>query len=197
MVSAPGIERLVVALVRGIHGLNGALRVEVLTDDTSRFEPSSVLRVEGSDRPLTVVWSQPDEPGLLLRFREVRDRSEAEALRNVYLEAVPEAPLPEGHFYWHELLGADVATGDDEHLGVVADVFRAGGAEILAVRGGPRGEVLVPLVRPVVQLLDPGARAVVVDRDALALDEQTTRRPRGRRSSRAGKLPDAEQPPAS
>ena len=48
-------QRLVVALVRGVHGLRGAVRVEVLTDKPEqRFRPGSVLLREGSDMPLTI-----------------------------------------------------------------------------------------------------------------------------------------------
>ena len=39
-------------LVRGVHGLRGAIRVEVLTDDPEkRFAAGSVLHREGSERP--------------------------------------------------------------------------------------------------------------------------------------------------
>ena len=44
-----------VALVRGVHGLRGAVRVEVLTDrPEERFTPGTVLHREGSDAPLTI-----------------------------------------------------------------------------------------------------------------------------------------------
>ena len=45
-----------VALVRGVHGLNGALRVEVLTDrPEARFKRGATLYREGSDRALKVI----------------------------------------------------------------------------------------------------------------------------------------------
>ena len=68
-------ERLVVGLVRGVHGLRGGVRVEVLSDDPLRFDPGSVLHPEGSTRTLTVAWRQEDGPGLLLRFDEVTTRA--------------------------------------------------------------------------------------------------------------------------
>ena len=43
-------ERLVVALVRGVHGLRGAVRVEILTDRPElRYAPGSVLHREGTE----------------------------------------------------------------------------------------------------------------------------------------------------
>ena len=175
-----------VGLVRGLHALRGAVRVEVLSDDPSRFEPGSVLYAEGGDDPLTVVWSQSDGPGMLLRFRELPTRTMAELLRDRYLEADRRpAALPEGAFYWHELIGTQVHAEDGEDLGTVRDVFRAGGGEVLVVDGGARGEVLVPAVAAVVREFAPREGRITVDREALGLDDgPTERRVRGRLTTR-------------
>ena len=100
-----------VARVRGFHGLRGAVRLESLTDrPEERFAPGATLFVEGGDAPLTVVESKPDASGWRVRFAEVPDRTAAETLRDVYLEAVvaAEEALPEGEFYWHQVIGAAV-----------------------------------------------------------------------------------------
>jgi 16S rRNA processing protein RimM len=179
-------ERLAVGLVRGLHGLRGAVRVEVLSDDPARFAVGSVLHPEGAPDALTVAWSHADGPGLLVRFQEVTDRAAAEGLRDRYLEVVAGAPLPEGEYYWHEVEGATVTSLAGEVLGTVHEVFRAGSAEVFVVRGGRRGEVLVPAVSAVVAELAPREGRIVVDADALGLDEEPAgRRPRGRRTRRA------------
>lgn len=180
------VQPLAVGRVRGLHGLRGGVRVEVLSDDADRFAPGRVLHVEGDSAPLTVVWGQADGPGLLLRFAEVPSREAAERLRDAYLVAdVPPDRLPEGSAWWHEVIGAAVATTGGEPLGAVVDLFRSGGAEVLVVEGGERGEVLVPMVAAVVTEFSPGQGRVVVDADALGLEPPAPRRPRGRRSSKA------------
>ena len=158
-----------VGLIRGVHGLRGALRVEVLTDAPARFEPGSVLFVEGSDRRLTVAESRPDGPGLVVRFAEIPDRNAADQLRDVYLEAAGTGMLDPGEHYWHEIIGCAVSTQSGEVLGTVDDVFRVGEAEVYSVRG-PRGEVLVPAVGSVVLELAPAERRIVVDGKALGLE---------------------------
>ena len=180
-----GEERLAVGLVRGLHGLNGAVRVEVLTDRPERFDPGSVLHVEGSRGPLTVAWRQEDGPGLLLRFEEIADRPSAERLRERYLEVPPDpSALGEGEAWWHEVVGTPVTALDGQPLGDVSNVFRAGGGEVLDVRGGPRGELLIPVVSAVVREFAPREGRIVVDADALGLEEERPRRRRGRRSSK-------------
>ena len=128
-------EHLVVALVRGAHGLRGVVRVEILTDrPDDRYAVGSVLHREGSDEPLTVTWSSAvaDGPGWRLQFGEVIDRAGAEALVGAYLEieAGPDAVLPRGSYFWHEVLGTPVTSTTGEALGTVRDVYRSGGAEV-------------------------------------------------------------------
>lgn len=181
-------QRLVVGLVRGIHGLRGAVRLEVLTDDPGRFAPGARLFREGHDQPLTVEWSQNDGPGILIRFQELPDRESAEIVRDAYLEAVVEPDArPDDSWYWHEVIGTPVTTSTGEDLGAVTDIFRTGGSEVFVVEG-PRGEVLVPAVGSLMIEFAPLEGRIVVDADALALDESEPRsRVRGRRTTRARK----------
>jgi 16S rRNA processing protein RimM len=202
---AARLERLIVGLVRGFHGLRGAVRVEVLTDEPARFEPGSVLHAEGKPEPLTVAWVRPDAPGILVRFEEIATREAAERLRDAYLEIeVPAGALPEGAVYWHEVIGAAVTTSGGEVLGEVVDVFRAGESEVFVVQGAGEGtdraEVLVPAVRDVIVDFAPEAGRLTVDADALGLEPPRPRRRRGRRSSKEplpGAPPDpADRPPS-
>jgi 16S rRNA processing protein RimM len=168
-VADPPDERITVGLVRGLHGLLGAVRVEVLSDEPSRFAVGSVLFAEGDDRPLTIAWTGPAKPGLLVRFRELVDRESAEGLRDRYLEAVPATSLPDDTWYWHEVVGLEARTTDSEVLGRVSDVFRAGAGEVYVITGGSRGEILVPATRTVIIELAPAEGRLVIDARALGL----------------------------
>jgi 16S rRNA processing protein RimM len=184
--TAPTPGRLVVGLVRGIHGLRGAVRLEVLSDDPARFEPGAYLFPEGTDELLTIDWAQADGPGILIRFRERPDRAAAESLRDRYLEAQVSADdRPPGSWYWHEVTGVAVTTLAGEELGRVTDIFRTGGSEVFVVEG-PRGEILVPAVTSVIVEFAPTTGRIVVDGEALDLDDAEPRsRVRGRRTTRA------------
>jgi 16S rRNA processing protein RimM len=164
-------ERLVVGQVRGFHGLKGTVRVESLTDrPDERFAVGRTLFREGTKAPLTITEAAPDNLGWRLRFAQVPDRTAAESLRDVYLEAVvaPGEELAGDEFYWHEIIGVKVSDVDGTPLGEVVDVYRAGGAEVVVVRG-PAGELDVPLVRSIVRTFAPAKGEIVVDGDALGL----------------------------
>ena len=188
--------------MRGLHGLHGAVRVEVLTDQPeARFAAGRVLHAEGDSRPLTILGAQPieDGPGWRIRFREVPDRAAAERLREAYLEVAVDrsADLPAGAAYWHEVVGATVKDSTGAILGKVAEVYRAGEAEVYVVRGGPAGEFDLPAIRDVIRTFAPDRGELVVDEsvldlaapavDAPVVTERTARRrPRWSRHGKGG-----------
>jgi 16S rRNA processing protein RimM len=184
-----------------VHGLNGAVRIEILTDHPEdRYAPGVVLYREGSDAPLTVAWSSPvaDGPGWRVRFDEVTSREAAESLKGAYLEWVagPEAELGRGEYFWHEVIGAAVSGVDGTVLGTVRDVYRSGGAEVFIVDGEPYGEFDVPAVRAFVRVFAPRRGEIVVDAEALDLATPRRRRSSGDRP-KAPRRRSGPRPPRS
>ena len=184
------MTRLVVGQVRGLHGLRGAVRVEVLTDHPElRFDQGNVLHVEGDSRPLTIASAQAveDGPGWRLTFAEVPDRQRAEPLREAYLEIEVdrETDLEAGAAYWHEVVGATVRDSTGAVLGAVADVYRAGETEVYVVRGGQPGEFDVPAVRDIITTFAPERGEIVVDETVLDLGAAPVEaQPKGRKERR-------------
>jgi 16S rRNA processing protein RimM len=195
--------------VRGLHGLRGAVRVEVLTDHPeARFAPGNVLHLEGDARSLTIASAQPveDGPGWRLTFEEVPDRQRAEPLREAYLEIEVDraADLEAGAAYWHEVVGATVRDSAGAVLGSVADVYRAGETEVYVVRGGSPGEFDVPAIRDVITTFAPERGEIVVDETILDLGgppvesqprvRKERRRPRWSRHGKGQKPAKPEEP---
>ncbi len=169
-----------VALVRGMHGVRGGMRVEVLTDrPADRFVVGAKLYREGSPAALTIVEAWPATPGWVLLFGEVASRQAAEAFRDAYLEVQtgPADTLPRGAYYWHEMRGVAVRDPDGADLGTVRDVYRAGGADVLEVGGGPRGDFDLPIARPFVRILAPRRGEIIADPEALDLPASGGLRP--------------------
>src|SRR6186713_2096670 len=166
-------ERLVVALVRGVHGLNGAVRAEVLTDrPEDRFVAGRVLYREGDDRPLTIASAEAiaDGPGWRLRFVEIATREAADGLRGTYLESIVRADddLARGEYYWHEVVGCAVRGVDGAELGTVRDIYRVGETEVFAVIGGATvADFDLPAVRAFIRIFAPRRGEIVVDADSL------------------------------
>ncbi|MDO8484733.1 MAG: ribosome maturation factor RimM [Candidatus Limnocylindrales bacterium] len=171
-----------VALVRGVHGLHGAVRVEVLTDSPEeRFVPGAILYREGREEPLTIAGAEEivDGPGWRIRFHELTRRDAADTLRGVYLEAVvrPEEDLSRGAYYWHEVIGTPVRGVDGAELGAVRDIYRVGETEVFVVTGGSVGSFDLPAVRAFIRIFAPRRGEIVVDAESLDLRPARVRGP--------------------
>jgi len=193
----------VVGLVRGLRGLRGQVRLELLTDrPEDRFTVGTRLYLEGTPQTLTISESSAvaDGPGWWLRFKEISSREAADTLRDLYLEI--DAPVEEhepGRWFFHELVGLSVRSTAGEDLGTIEEIYRAGGAEVFLVRG-PRGELDIPGVKGIVAELAPERGEMIVDMDALDLDarpidDEDYVRPRDRRPQKQSKPKGPAQPP--
>jgi 16S rRNA processing protein RimM len=158
---------LVVGRVGKPHGVNGAVTVEVRTDDPdARFAPGSSLRTDPAERgPLTVQAVHPRSGGLVVAFDGVDSREGAEALRGTVL-VVDSAELPAiqdgDEWYDHQLVGLAAVDPAGAALGTVSDVVHSPASDLLVVRDAEDREHLVPFIRAMVPAVDvPGGRVVV------------------------------------
>lgn len=151
-----------VGLIRGAHGVRGALKVEPLTDFPHRFEPGASLWLAGERR--TVGGASPARGGLLLQLEGVTTREQAEALRGQLLE-VPErelAPLQEGQYFRFQLIGMAVFDAASTLLGRLEEVIETGANDVFAVRND-EGELLIPAIDSVVREVDVTNRRMTVE----------------------------------
>lgn len=144
----------------GAKGLRGAIRIEPLTDRADRFEIGATLFLDGEDEARRVVASEPAGRSPVVVLDGIGSREQAEGLAGRYLEVVAEA-LPEGTYYWHQLVGLAVTDEAGHELGEVVEVFRAGENEVYRVEG-PAGELLLPSLRDVVRAIDLEKGVMVV-----------------------------------
>jgi 16S rRNA processing protein RimM len=168
--------RLIVARIGRAHGLRGEVSVEVRTDvPEERFVDGAVLYVEdgprrraleatGGPTTLTLTRARDNNGVLLLSFAEVVDRSAAENLRDVILEAeVAEVSDESDAWYDHELVGLAVVDPSGARLGEVVAVQHPGAQDLLVVRSATgAGDRLVPFVSAIVPEVDvKGGRIVM------------------------------------
>ena len=143
-------------------GTTQALPASALaTDWPERIAPGASLFVEGETQPRVVAEVELGGRNPVLVFEGVTTRELAEPLVGRYLEVEP-APLPEGTYYWHQLEGLRVVDLQGAELGTLAEVFRAGEAEVYRVEG-VAGELLIPAIRDVVREIDLSGGRIVVD----------------------------------
>ncbi len=170
--SAPraGITQLRVGRLVKAHGLKGALKVELYTDDpTHRFVPGASFSLQvPQDSPwhgqklqlVELRWynSQP-----VAFFEGVTDRTTAETLVKAILWVDQEtSELPEEHDAWydHQLVGL-TALRDGVEVGRIVRVDHFPAQDLLVVLSEGR-EILVPFIAAFVPEVDIAAGSVTL-----------------------------------
>ena len=169
---ADGGMRGFVAIARVLRpqGRKGEVLAEILTDFPSRFESlqRAFLEDPGSKpQAVTVEHAWLHKGKVVLKFAGAGSIDDAETLRG-RLVLVPDeekVALSAHQYYLWQLEGCHVVAesgGVRTPLGIVTEVERTGGADLLHVVEGSR-EVLIPFVRAICKVIDPESRLIVID----------------------------------
>ncbi len=147
----------------GMFGASGEIRVQPLGRFPERFRELRRILVGESLEPATVIHRRLYRNGLILRLHGLTSREAARRLIGSYLY-VPESeavPLPPGEYFVHQIVGLSVRSTDGDELGTVTEVLQTGSNDVYIVHG-PRGEVLLPAIKEVVQAVDIAAGTMLV-----------------------------------
>ena len=169
-VSAEHRSQLRVGRLTKAHGLKGALKIELYTDEPDkRFVPGATFSLQVPEespwhgKPLTLTelrWYNGTAVGF---FADVEDRTQAETLARAILwidvdtELSPDEP---DAWYDHQLVGLTVLR-DGKPVGSVSRVDHFPAQDLLVV-ATDNGEVMVPFVAAIVPAVDIAAKTVTV-----------------------------------
>ena len=144
------------------HGLKGAIKLELFTDDPGRrFVPGAVFTLQvptGSPwhgkkiELIELRWYNQHAVGF---FKDVPDREAAEALAKAILwidQDDAEQSGEEDAWYDHQLIGLSVVR-DGEKIGTIARLEHLPAQDLLIVKT-PAGEVMIPFVKAIVPSVD-------------------------------------------
>ena len=108
----------------------------------------------------------PGRPGeVRLVLRGIRDRDAAEELKGRLVAGAQQhlSALPDGEFYWYELIGCRVQAAGGRIIGTVKEIWETGAHDVLVVEGKDGGTCLVPTARALMKEVDVEAGRIVVE----------------------------------
>jgi 16S rRNA processing protein RimM len=148
------------------HGLAGRMKV------LSYLESPDVLNnlpevfvgrraAEASVFPLDAV--QPGREFFILKLGGIDDSDAALKLVGsfVWMPSEKMKKLPEGEYYWLDIIGLQVVTEEGKVLGRIESVFPTGSSDVYVCQGGEK-EILLPAIGDVVRNIDMDRRIMVV-----------------------------------
>ena len=166
----PPRDQLRVGRLVKAHGLKGAIKVEMYTDDPGRrFSPGATFTLQV---PTSSAWHGKTLELIELKwynshpvafFKDVPDRTAAESLVKAILwidQDPSEDSGEEDAWFDHQLIGLDVIR-DGAKVGRVTQIDHFPAQDLLTVKTD-NGDVLVPFVKAIVSAVDIEARTLTV-----------------------------------
>lgn len=165
-----GEDRVLVGHVGAAHGIRGEVRVKSFTEPAAALADYGPLEASKGGR-LTVERMRDQGTVLIVKFREIADRTAAERLNGADLfvdrAALPE-PEDEETFYHADLIGLVVVDEAGERLGEIVAVPNYGAGDLLEVKPAAGATFLLPFTRACVPVVDvKGGRVIAAPPEGL------------------------------
>jgi 16S rRNA processing protein RimM len=159
-----GDETILVGRCGAAHGIRGEVRLKSFTDPVDAIADYGPLSLPDG-RTLNIERMRPQGDMLVVKFREIGDRTAAEALTNRDL-SIPRSALPEPEdeetFYHADLIGLEVVDATDKSFGRIVAVPDFGAGDLLEIRPEAGTSFLLPFTRAFVPVVDVAGRRVVI-----------------------------------
>jgi 16S rRNA processing protein RimM len=169
-------DLVLVGHVTGAYGIQGWVRIRPYSAEADALLGTKTwwLDKPGQHHVLTdveMLQAKVHGEDVVARLMGIADRNMAEALKGttVHIRRSHFPALPDGEFYWVDLIGLTVENLRGEVLGTVSDLMDNGAHPILRVsvpqssETDKAQELLIPFVDQFVKTVDQSARKITAD----------------------------------
>ncbi|MBA6296825.1 ribosome maturation factor RimM [Colwellia sp. MB02u-9] len=161
--------------VGAVYGIKGWLKIHSFTDDQEAildYFPWS-LKLGDKIQSVDITDWRKHNNGLVVKVAGIDDRDVAQKLvgSEIFVSEEALSDLPEGEFYWRDLIGMAVVTDKGYDLGRVSDIMETGANDVLVVKanlkdGYGKKERLIPyLMDQVILSISAEDKQICVDWD--------------------------------
>jgi len=159
-------EWATIGKVVALFGLQGELKVRLLTDIPNRFAQLDAVYL-GPDHMRYSIKSVRPYKGemILLKLKGFDDANAAEALCNMDI-SIPLsqiADLPQDSYYQHDIIGLLVYTLDGRNLGTIVDIMATGSNDVYVIKTTEGQQILIPAIKQVIKQIDLIHRTLHID----------------------------------
>lgn len=144
------------------HGVRGDLRVLPETERPAMFKKLKKLFLGG--RSYDVRASRPHKNVYIIHLAGVEDRNRAEPLVGTPVE-IPAAELPklpEGEYYYFQLIGLTVVSDTGDTVGTLTEIIETGANNVYAVKTAEGKEIYIPAIQSCVLSVQPEEKTMTV-----------------------------------
>ena len=151
-------EYFEVGQIVNTFGVKGFLKVKPFTDDVERFEELKKVYIFNKQKleevEIEEVKYQKDM--VLLKVKGIDDLTKAESVKGCYLKIDRKhaKKLPKDTYFIADLLGLDVYSDENKHLGKLDDIFKTGANDVYVVKDELGKQILLPSIPDVIKEID-------------------------------------------
>src|SRR5690625_3733589 len=149
------------------HGVKGEVRVIRTTDFPERFNAGNTVyaKMNSELTPLTITHHRTHKQFDLLRFEGYESLDDVQPLLKLTLHIKQSqlTPLPEGEFYYYEIIGCKVVTTENEHIWIVDHILAPGANDVWFVKSDNGQEALIPYIKDVVKRVDIDKKLITIE----------------------------------
>ena len=160
-----GPEFICIGKIHRAHGIKGDVVLNPLTDFPERIRRGKVVYAGEEHLPLTITAVRDKPPYLLVGFKEIEDETAASAFRNqyVYVRTDDLPKLPEGEYYFHQLIGLDAVNLEGVRVGTLSEILETGANDVYVIKKDDGTEELVPDVPQYIREINIGEHKILID----------------------------------
>ncbi len=160
-----GPEFICIGKIHRTHGIKGDVILDPITDFPERIRKGRAVFAGEQHKPLTIARVREKAPYLIVGFKELEDETKAAEFRNQYLyvKASDLPKLPEGQYYFHQLIGLDALDKAGGHVGVLTEIIETGANDVYVIRTDSGKEELVPAIPQHILKVDIDAKQISID----------------------------------
>ena len=149
------------------RGLQGEIKVELLTDFPERFKHLGSVELElrnGEVRTLELERVSVNGTRMVVKFMGIDDRETADWLRGAYINVTREqlVPLDQDSFYDFDLIGMQIVRTDGKEVGTVIKIERYPANDVLIVSTAT-DDIMLPAIKDIVRNVDVEKKLITVD----------------------------------
>jgi len=149
---------ILIGRIVGAHGVNGNCKIRSYAESLTVFQPGSdilIATTSGRKNVYEINWAKPHSKVDLLSLKGVTTRNQAQALigSELFIEKTQLSKPDDGSYYWHDLIGLEVFSTDNNYLGRLHSIIQTGSNDVYVVKK-EENEILIPALESVVHTID-------------------------------------------
>lgn len=160
-------EFLSIGILRKPHGIKGEMRIEIWTDFPERLKKGVVVYIGESKKEYLIESFKGKEDEYLIQLKGIAYPEKCNSIVNkiVFISSKDRPSLGDNQYYHHQIIGLDVFTKDNAHLGKIKEIIRTGSNDVYVIQNieNIEVEILIPVIPSVIMNIDLSKKKMIID----------------------------------